>query len=103
LIRPLFNACKYVASLQWIEDGGRFVIRTLTFGSVAVPDTKPETVKEDLKTSKGFSAKLLVLLNAIVRFIAYMEIGIWFWFLVFFLLVLAYVLVFGPLRPVHEW
>jgi hypothetical protein len=70
---------------------------------LAVPDTKSETVKKELKAGNGFWAKFLVVTNTIIRFIAYMEIGTWFWFLVFFLLALAYVLVFGPLRPVHEW
>ena len=103
LIQLVVSACKYVASLQWIEDGGRFVIRTITFGRISVPDTKSETVTQELKASKGPSAKLWVLINTIVRLIVYMELGIWFWFAVFILVALGYVLMFGPIPPVHQW
>ena len=103
MIRRLINGFTYIFTLQWIEDGGRFVIHTLTLGRVTVRDTKSGTVKSELKATKSFPAKLLVLLKAILRLIVYTEIGIWFWFIILFLLALSFVLVFGPIKPVHQW
>ena len=103
MIRRLLKGFTYIITLQWIEDGGRFVIHALTSGRVTVRDTKSETVIRELKATRGFSAKLCVFIKAIFRFVVYTEIGVWFWFIVLFLLVLAYVIVFGPIKPVHQW
>lgn len=103
MLRLLKKGLSYAFSLQWIEDAGRFVIYALSFRRVPVRDTRFETVEGDFRSARGFGAKLIVVLKAIVRFFIYLEIGLWFWFAILFLAALLYVLIFGSVKPVHEW
>ena len=103
MIRRLINGFTYIFTLQWIEDGGRIVIYILTLGRVAARDTKSETIKNELNATKSFSAKFFVLLKVIFRVIIFTEIGLWFWLITLTLLALIYMLVFGSIKPVHQW